>query len=334
MGTPKIGDYALAGNRIERMFRLGVGALHDGRYVHWDELQDAPIPGGFAPHEWWIGIKLVRRSLLRPVAGVWLALPDSAVERLHAIDRAAVLDGAARRRRAALAEEAGGSAEVERALRAAGARRGDPLTPDLLAELGAAVGDDAAALCAFANGGAPGEFVHPVVCAILLHLWLARDGQDRAGRTLFYWSLLASGYPIAELISISRAIDEDAERYARVLGFVDSDDGDATYFVLHQLDAIERAIGAATADIERREAAVRDARARVPGAGEFNQRQLAVLAHAMRNPDQRYSIAEHRKLHDVVYETARTDLMTLAERGLLERRKIGKAYYFFGAAIG
>jgi hypothetical protein len=39
-------------------------------------------------------------------------------------------------------------------------------------------------------------------------------------------------------------------------------------------------------------------------------------------------IASHQKSHNVVYQTARTDLLGLAERRVLEKRKRGKQLVF------
>jgi len=64
----------------------------------------------------------------------------------------------------------------------------------------------------------------------------------------------------------------------------------------------------------------------------FNYRQLALLSHALRHPDARYSIQSHRTSHGVVYQTARTDLLDLAKKGFLVARKIGRTFYFSPAA--
>lgn len=47
------------------------------------------------------------------------------------------------------------------------------------------------AMCDFANGKTPVQFIHPVIRAIILHFWLAYDhpfvdGNDRTARALFY----------------------------------------------------------------------------------------------------------------------------------------------------
>jgi Fic family protein len=65
---------------------------------------------------------------------------------------------------------------------------------------------------------------------------------------------------------------------------------------------------------------------------ELNQRQLALINHALKKPLTRYSVESHRISHGVSYETARSDLMKLVAQGLLSQRKIGKAHIFVPVA--
>ena len=60
----------------------------------------------------------------------------------------------------------------------------------------------------------------------------------------------------------------------------------------------------------------------------FNQRQRALIGHALRHPGFRYTIEGHRISHNTVYQTARTDLLDLSQRGILEKRQTGKAFHF------
>jgi Fic family protein len=51
-------------------------------------------------------------------------------------------------------------------------------------------------------------------------------------------------------------------------------------------------------------------------------------SRALRHPDERLAIQQHQRTSGVVYQTARTDLLGLAENGFLQRRKVGHAYVF------
>ena len=189
-------------------------------------------------------------------------------------------------------------------------------------------------LCDFANGKTPSFFLHPVVRAILLHFWLAYDhpfvdGNGRCARALFYWSMLRSGYWLSEFISISQVIRKAHVAYGRAFLYVETDENDATYFILYHLDLIRRAINELQEYLTRKMSEVREAERLLRDSDELNHRQVALLSHALRHPGTAYTIASHQTSHNVVYETARTDLFDLERRGLLEARKRGRLYRFF-----
>jgi hypothetical protein len=48
----------------------------------------------------------------------------------------------------------------------------------------------------------------------------------------------------------------------------------------------------------------------------------------MKHPYQEYTILSHGKSHNVVYQTARTDLLDLKKRGVLDLKKRGKTMVF------
>ncbi|MFQ5691283.1 MAG: Fic family protein [Gemmatimonadota bacterium] len=190
-----------------------------------------------------------------------------------------------------------------------------------------------ALMCDFANDMSEGEFVHPVVRAIILHFWLGYDhpfvdGNGRTARALFYWSMLSRGYWLAEYISISRILRAAPSKYARSYLYTETDENDLTYFVLYQLQVIDRAIDELHRYLRKKIEEVQRVERLIRRSAQLNHRQLAVLSHALKHPDARYTIRSHRTSHNVVYQTARTDLLGLEEKGLLERRKVGRTYLF------
>jgi hypothetical protein len=60
----------------------------------------------------------------------------------------------------------------------------------------------------------------------------------------------------------------------------------------------------------------------------LNHRQRALVSHALRHPHYQYTIGSHQISHNVVYQTARTDLLDLERRSLLTSRKIGRTWHF------
>ena len=179
-----------------------------------------------------------------------------------------------------------------------------------------------------------GRFLHPVIRAIAIHFQLAydhpfHDGNGRTARILFYWSMLRSGYSLAEYLSVSRIIKHAPVKYARAFLLTETDDNDLTYFVLHQLEVIDRAIDELHEWVRRSSDRNRHARRLIRKVDGLNARQVALLDHALRHPDASYEIAVHQGYHNVSYPTARADLLDLADRQLLVQRKAGRKLVFF-----
>lgn len=194
------------------------------------------------------------------------------------------------------------------------------------------------ALCDFANQPDDGEhFIHPVVRAILLHFQLGYDhpfvdGNGRTARTLFYWSMLRAGFWMTEYLSISSILRKAPAQYMRSYLHSETDDGDTTYFVSHQLDVLLEAIQGVHGYIERKQREQAAAAALLkPGsalARRLNHRQRALLLNALQHPEKAFSIERHRRTHDVAYQTARADLLALVEAGLMLQQREGKAFVF------
>ncbi|MCX6897639.1 MAG: Fic family protein [Verrucomicrobia bacterium] len=189
------------------------------------------------------------------------------------------------------------------------------------------------AMCQFANGKTPEFFIHPVVRAIILHFWLAYDhpfvdGNGRTARALFYWAMLHAGYWLFEFISISQVLLKAPVQYAMAFLHTETDANDLTYFLIHQTEVIRRSIKELHDYIGRKTRELGEVGHLLDEIESLNHRQRALLAHALRHPGSRYTVAEHRGRHGVAYDTARTDLLDLAEAGLVEKRKSGKEWVF------
>lgn len=189
-------------------------------------------------------------------------------------------------------------------------------------------------LCAFANGHETGgHFLHPVLRSVLVHFWLAYDhpfvdGNGRTARALFYWSMLHRGYWLTEFLSISAILRAAPSRYARSFLYTEMDDRDLTYFTLHHLNVILRAIDGLEGYLDRKMTELGRAR-QLLRDGDFNHRQAALLQHAIRHPHAEYTYRGHASSHGVAVTSARTDLLDLAQRGLLDQQRIGRTYHFF-----
>ena len=193
------------------------------------------------------------------------------------------------------------------------------------------------ALCDFANSANETGFLHPVIRAIALHFQIGYDhpfcdGNGRTARTLFYWSMLRSGYWLTEFLSVSSVFNRSKAQYLRAYLYTETDEADLGYFVDHHLDVILGAIDGLHGWLARKA----DERQRAEGmlrpgsrlGGKLNHRQRELLLDAVRHPDKTYRIDRHMQIQDISYQTARSDLLALAKLKLMRSERIGKAFVF------
>lgn len=197
-------------------------------------------------------------------------------------------------------------------------------------------------LCRFANDLDGRAFLHPVIRAIVLHFQIGfdhpfADGNGRTARALFYWSMLRAGYWLTEFLSISSVLRRAPAQYSRAFQYTETDGNDVGYFVDHQLEVLEKAVDGLRGYLDRKQTERLQAEQLLkPGsklARTLNHRQRALLSHALRHTDYVYRIAEHQRTHGVTYQTARTDLLALAELKLLRKFRQGKAFVFVAAPL-
>ena len=189
-------------------------------------------------------------------------------------------------------------------------------------------------MCDFANGEAEDDdhYVHPVVRSIILHFWLAYDhpfidGNGRTARALFYWSMLNRGYWLTEFVTVSSILKKAPAKYARSYLYTEWDDNDLTYFVLYQLDVMLRAINELQRYLRRKMHEVRDTE-QLLKTTDLNHRQITLISYALRTPGATFTFRTHQTSHTIAYQSARNDLLDLHARGLLYKRKTGRAFTF------
>lgn len=191
-------------------------------------------------------------------------------------------------------------------------------------------------LCRFANQRSGKVFLHPIIRAIILHFLLGYDhpfvdGNGRTARALFYWSLLRDGYDVVQYIPISRKIKLAPAQYAKAYLCTETDESDMTYFIIHQLGIMQKALNDTCTYLEKKSAEMAEVdkiirQLRLEKL--LNHRQKALLSRALRKPQARFTVASHRHSHNIVYQTARIDLLKLEQYGLLEKHQQGKEFVF------
>lgn len=191
---------------------------------------------------------------------------------------------------------------------------------------------------AFANSKDEAQFLHPVVKAILLHFMIGyehpfTDGNGRTARALFYWAMARAGYWLAEFLSISTIIRNAPAQYVRAYLLTEHDDNDTTYFLDYNLRVLLRAIEELRRYIARKAKEMEDTERHLESAhiSGLNHRQVAAIRSLRQRPNKTYTIDEHRRTHRVTHQTARTDLLKLADLDLLKMQrttKQGRAFHF------
>ena len=191
-------------------------------------------------------------------------------------------------------------------------------------------------LLRFANRREHDPFLHPVVQAALLHFMIGYehpfvDGNGRTARALFYWLMVREGYWLMEYLSISSIIHRSPAKYARAYLFTETDDGDFTYFLDYHLRVILDAIQQLHRYLARKSHEAIEIGSLLETAGQalsLNHRQSALVGNLLKHPQVRPAIASHQRSHKVSYQTARTDLLSLTDLGLLTFAKRGRSMEF------
>lgn len=187
-------------------------------------------------------------------------------------------------------------------------------------------------LCEFANSE-EGPFIHPLLKGIIIHFLIGyihpfNDGNGRTARALYYWYVLKRGYWMFEYMPISKRIKRSKSDYDRAYLYTETDDMDLTYFIRFNLIAIEDTLEDMLDYMAKKQRGLEEALSLVKKDKELNFRQADTLKSLMKNPEKRITIGEIQNTYNVVYQTARTDLLDLAAMGYLEKTKVKKTWIF------
>ncbi|QYZ78043.1 Fic family protein [Methanofollis formosanus] len=190
-------------------------------------------------------------------------------------------------------------------------------------------------LCQFANADDDdaSTFIHPIIRGIILHFLIGyihpfEDGNGRTARSIFYWYVLSRGYWLFEYMPISRIILRSKKNYALAYLHTEYDEMDLTYFIQYHIGCIEEARKDLLAYIEKKQSEQNATKAIIKTIQTINQRQADILRQMMEHSDEFFTIREVSETHGVVYQTARTDLLGLAEKGYIRKEKRGREFIF------
>ena len=195
-----------------------------------------------------------------------------------------------------------------------------------------------AALCDFVNHDRhyPNDgdsFVHPIIVGIALHFLIGYihpfyDGNGRTARTLFYWYVLSRKYEVFAYIPISKIIQQAPAKYRDAYLATEEDDLDLTYFILYNIRCIRKAREALISHLKRESSRKSNAEKAISVLPDVSRRQAAILTYMVEYKTEEFGIKEIADRFSVTYQTARTDLMHLADSKYLSVKKKGRAFLY------
>ncbi|MFH1682521.1 MAG: Fic family protein [Candidatus Woesearchaeota archaeon] len=187
-------------------------------------------------------------------------------------------------------------------------------------------------LCDFANDDGE-DFIHPIIKGVILHFLIGyihpfNDGNGRTARSVFYWYVLSRGYWMFEYTAVSRRILRSKKDYGLAYLYTEFDEFDLTYFIKFNLTAIDDSLTDLLEYIKTKQEEQREAQQLIEKIKDLNFRQASILEEVMKNPEKSYTIREISETYNIVYQTARTDLLLLAKLGYLVMKQVSKQFLF------
>jgi Fic family protein len=187
-------------------------------------------------------------------------------------------------------------------------------------------------LCEFANKDDK-EFIHPIIKGIILHFLIGyihpfNDGNGRTARSIFYWYVLSKEYWLFEYMSVSRRILRSKKNYGYSYLYTEFDDFDLTYFIKYNLESIDESLSDLLEYIKLKQEEQKNAQEFIENTSELNFRQAMILEEIMKQPQKSFTIQEIMNTYDIVYETARTDLLHLTKLNYIIMKKISNKFVF------
>ncbi len=187
-------------------------------------------------------------------------------------------------------------------------------------------------LCRFANDDS-GEFVHPMIKGVILHFLIGyihpfNDGNGRTARSIFYWYMLSQGYWLFEYMSLSRRIVRSRKEYDLAYLYTEYDEMDLTYFIKYNIKCIDESLNDLMNYIKKKQKEQGKTKKIIYDNPDLNLRQATILEGFMKNPDKIFTIKEISETYQIVYQTARTDLLLLASKGFVDQKVSGRTFVF------
>lgn len=175
--------------------------------------------------------------------------------------------------------------------------------------------------------------IHPVIKACVSHFYFVtihpfNDGNGRTARALSYMILLKASYDYFRQVPISGLLSMERSKYYKALRMSQSvaNGYDITYFLNYYTDMLVRTTQdmhkhlSVTEQLGKLQSGLADA----PNRDRLLKGAKWILTENLPT----VTTEKWRIKFDVSFETARQDLNTLADKGLLNMRVVGRKHYY------
>ena len=184
-------------------------------------------------------------------------------------------------------------------------------------------------LCDYINADTD---TNPVIKAAALHFLFAyihpfRDGNGRAARILFYWYALKKGLGAFKYLPVSKTLRLIPSLYAKAFLYTEMDENDLTYFINFHLDVLAESVNSFEEYVRQSKLSMPEKKIPDVSGVKLNLRHKSILRDFALNRQQR-NIEYFKNKLGIVYETARKDMMYLAKKGFLSKRKKSKEFLY------
>ena len=189
-------------------------------------------------------------------------------------------------------------------------------------------------LVTWVNTQSDKDFIHPIVKASIIHFFLVYvhpffDGNGRTARALFYFYLLKNRYDFFKYFSISALIAKQKEKYYKAIKEVEDYDDDLTYFLLYSADVVMKSIDEILDKIAKKYTSDRISKTLDLKGVYLNKRQKKLIKILIDQDHKNITTRRYQKIFKVSYGTARSDLNELSDKGLLQKKKLGKGFLYY-----
>lgn len=188
-------------------------------------------------------------------------------------------------------------------------------------------------LVAFANDDLEGDFIHPIIKAIMLHFWMGIlhpfvDGNGRMARALFYWYLLRKGYWAFAFLPISAVIKKSPAQYSEAYILSEQDDNDLNYFIDYNIRKIIHSVDSFKEYIKKKFLEKEEFEMIANIYNQLNHRQIKTIIALDIKTQSSITTTSYKNIHDISKITAMKDLKNLLELNLVNSKKEGRNVFY------